>query len=95
MTSGQRNPHMFPWRVDIVKMSLIKLSDWFPTDVEALLAEPPEPGENLICPKCLKWHSLEFVRSRPSELQGEISTYRCSHCDAEIEFAECHPPDAI
>ncbi|MCD0460359.1 hypothetical protein [Roseiconus lacunae] len=64
-------------------------------DVDSILAEPMQPGDNLICPKCLKWHALEFLRSRPSELQGEISTYRCRECKSEIEFAACHPPNAI
>jgi hypothetical protein len=63
--------------------------------VDGILAEPMQPGDNMICPRCLKWHALEFRRSRPSELQGEISTYRCRKCGAEIEFAACHPPHAL
>lgn len=64
-------------------------------DSNGILAEPMQSGLEGICPKCLKWNALKLLRSSQSELQGELSTYRCKHCQAEIEFAESHPPDAI
>ena len=60
-----------------------------------IFAKPMRPGVERICPKCLKWNALELIRSEPSELQGEISTYRCRECKAEIEFTARHPPGAI
>ena len=62
---------------------------------DGILAQPPRPGRNRVCPLCQTKFALQLVSSRDDELQGAITVYHCSHCDREIAFAERHPPHAI
>lgn len=65
------------------------------SDSSGLLAQPMQPGTFRICPECGAWFALQLLESRPDRIQGRIRTYRCCKCSVEVEFAECHPPDAI
>ena len=60
-----------------------------------ILAEPLQPGFSRICPHCLRWYALKFVRERPDEVAEKISTWRCRFCSEETEFARSHPRGAV
>ena len=60
-----------------------------------ILAEPLQPGFSRICPHCLRWYALKFVRERPDKTAGTIRTWRCRYCGQETEFAESHPDEAV
>lgn len=64
-------------------------------ECSGILPEPLQVGRCRICTECRGWFALVFVSERSSELQGSIATYRCRKCEAVVEFAEHHPPDAV
>lgn len=60
-----------------------------------LLMRPPQPGLFRICPHCLAWFSLRWIEERFDGMQGDLTLYRCTKCDGEIEFAQAHPSGVI
>jgi hypothetical protein len=60
-----------------------------------LLQQPPQPGPFWVCPSCRGWFALRLVRTEADAVKGALSLYRCVKCEAEIEFADRHPPGVI
>ena len=61
----------------------------------ALLQQPPQPGPFRVCPNCRAWFSLRVVQAETDPHERLLSLYRCVKCEAEIEFANRHPPGVI
>jgi len=61
----------------------------------SVLPRPMQVGVLHICPRCLKWFAVRRVATRQDTRVGKVSTYRCRHCQAEIEFASHFPSRAV
>jgi len=61
----------------------------------AVLPQPLQVGIFHTCPRCSKWFALRRASVRHDKLVGQVSTYRCRRCQAEVEFASHLPSRAI
>ena len=54
---------------------------------------PTPPGPNIVdrCPRCARPEPLEFVRTAPDDLVGELRYYVCTACGHEVAFARALP----
>jgi len=61
----------------------------------AILARPVGPEFYQHCPKCRRREFLEFKRTEPHELLGELRVYACKYCGHELAFARQLPPHVV
>ena len=94
---GRRRPHNpLAARAHICRAMDIKQDRRTACSDNSIVSESfVKPGFFRICPECGRWFALRMIRSIPDDKVGRVLIYRCSKCNAEIEYAERRPRDVL